>query len=106
MPMVRKFAYYTFVYIILKSIVITEKAEIPSVRALTEHEMRMSEEFGYSYADRLAQIEEELFAQGQFVRDDSPSYQMARFKQPQLEARDLGHKASIMLEATRFLKEQ
>ena len=40
MPMVRKFAYYTFVYIILKSIVITEKAEIPSVRALTEHEMR------------------------------------------------------------------
>ena len=63
----------------------TENA-IPSTRALTDHEMRMSEDVGYSYVDRLAQLEEDLYAQGQFVREGSHLHSMAKFKKPQARA--------------------
>lgn len=66
----------------------------------------MSEEAGYSYVDRLAQLEEDLYAQGQFVKEGSPFYKMAQFKKPMPEAQELGRKAAIMLEATRYLKAQ
>ena len=76
------------------------------MRSLTNNEMRMSEDAGYSYVDRLAQLEEDLYAQGQFVKEGSPFFRMAQFKQPAQEARELGHKAARMMEATRFLQEQ
>lgn len=81
--------------------------DVPFIEDLTDHEvMRMSEEAGYSYVDRLAQLEEDLYAQGQFVREDSPFFRMAQFKRPQREAQELGRKATRMLEATRFLMKQ
>ncbi len=106
--MVSKFYYYLIDNFLLDSkfwIWITENAA-PSLRALTDLEMRMSEEAGYSYVDRLTQLEEDLYAQGQYVKQGSPFYQMAQFKKPQEEARELGRKAARMLEATRFIKAQ
>ena len=85
---------------------ITTEDEEPFLREFTENEMRMSEEAGYSYVDRLAQLEEDLFAQGQYVKEDSPYYRMSQFKKPQPEAQDLSRKALLMLEAARFLKAQ
>ena len=76
------------------------------VRALSDEEMRMSEEAGYSYVDRLSQLEDELYAQGHYVKSDSPFYSMAQFKRANPEARELGQKALRMLEATRFLKNE
>ena len=66
----------------------------------------MSEEAGYSYVDRLTQLEEDLFAQGQYIKEDSPFYRMSQFKKPQPEAMELSRKALLMLEAARFLKTQ
>jgi len=76
------------------------------LRSLTDHEMRMSEEAGHSYVDRLAQLEEELLRQGQYVQSESPFYSMARFKRANPEARELGQKALRMLEATRYLSNE
>ncbi len=64
----------------------------------------MSREAGYSYVDRLAQLEEDLYAQGQYVKEGSPFYRMAQFKKPSPTARELSRKAGRMLEATRYLK--
>ena len=75
-------------------------------RYLTDDHMRMSEEAGYSYVDRLTQLEEELYAQGHYVQSDSPFYSMAQFKKANPEARELGQKALRMLEATRFLSNE
>lgn len=71
---------------------------------LADHELKLSEEAGYSYIDRLTQLEEELYAQGQYVKEDSPFYRMAQFKKPMKEAQELSLKATRMLEATKFLK--
>ena len=68
--------------------------------------MKLSQEAGYSYVDRLAQLEEDLFAKGQYLKEDSPFYKMALFKRPSQEARELSRKTSRMLAATRYLKEQ
>ena len=69
--------------------------------------MRMSQEAGYSYVNRLTQLEEDLFAQGQYViKEDSPFYRMSQFKRPNPEAQELPRKAARMLEATRYLKAQ
>ena len=75
-----------------------------TVRSISEAEMRMSEEAGYSYVDRLSQMEEELFAQGHYVKEGSPFYRMAQFKKANPETRELGQKALRQLEATKFLK--
>ena len=66
----------------------------------------MSEQAGYSYVDRLTQLEEELYAQGQFIGEDSPLYRMSKFKQPSPQAMELSAKAVRMLEATKFLKNE
>ena len=66
--------------------------------------MRMSEEAGYSYVDRLSQMEEELFAQGHYVKEGSPFDRMTQFKKANPETRELGQKALRQLEATKFLK--
>lgn len=66
----------------------------------------MSQQAGHSYVDRLTQLEEELYAQGQYIKEDSPFYKMAQFKKPMPEALKLAHKAARMLEATRYLKAQ
>lgn len=85
--------------------VITED-EQPFLREFSDDEMRMSEEAGYSYVDRLTQLEEDLFAQGQYVKEDSPFYRMSQFKKPQPEAQELSRKSLLMLEAARYLKAQ
>ena len=59
--------------------------------------MRMSEQVGYSYADQLAQLEEDLYAQGQYVQEGSPFFKMAQFKQPAPEAQELARKATRYL---------
>lgn len=66
--------------------------------------MRMSEQAGYSYVDKLSQLEEDLFAKGQYIKEGSPFYKMAQFKKPSPTARELSRKAGMMLEATRYLK--
>ncbi|XP_046637740.1 chorion peroxidase-like [Daphnia pulicaria] len=65
---------------------------VPSVRKLTQDEMRMSREAGYSC--------------GQYVKEDSPFYRMSQFKRPNPEAQELSRKAVRMLEATRYLRAQ
>ena len=57
----------------------------------------MSEAAGYSYVDRLTQLEEDLFAQGQYIKEEShPFYRMSQFKKPQPEAQELARKAARM----------
>jgi hypothetical protein len=68
--------------------------------------MRLSEEAGYSYVDRLIQLEDELYAQGHYVKEGSPFYRMAQFKKANPEARELGQKALRQLEAAQFLKKE
>lgn len=66
--------------------------------------MEMSERAGYSYIDKLTQLEEDLYAQGQYVKEGSPFYKMAQFKKPMKEAQELSEKATRMLEAARYLQ--
>ena len=68
--------------------------------------MRLSEEAGLSYVDRLTQLEEELLRDGHYVQSGSPFYSMAQFKRANPEARELGQKAIRMLESTRFIKNE
>ena len=77
-----------------------------SLHSLSDHHKEMSERAGYSYVDKLEQLEEDLFSRGQYVTEDSPLYRMAQFKKPSPEARELSMKATRMLEATRYLKSQ
>lgn len=46
---------------------------------------------GYSYVDRLTQLEEDLIAQGLYVPEgkDEPLSRMAQFKKPSKEAMEL-----------------
>jgi len=52
----------------------------PSLRSLTDYELRMGEEAGYSYVDRLTQLEEDLIARGMFIPEGSQLSRMAKFK--------------------------
>jgi len=56
--------------------------------------------------DRLAQLEEDLYAQGVYVKEGCPMSRMAKFKQPNKEAIKLGQQSMQLIEATRFLKNQ
>nr|CAH0110806.1 unnamed protein product [Daphnia galeata] len=77
----------------------------PFVLHFTDNETQMSEAAGYSYVDRLTQLEEDLFAQGQYIKEEShPFYRMPQFKKPQPEAQELARKAARMLEAAQYLK--
>lgn len=67
----------------------------------------MSEKVGYTYVDRLAQLEEELQAKSHYTsKETSPFHRMAKSRKPSAKARELSHKAVRMLEATRYLKAQ
>ena len=57
-----------------------------------------------SYVDRLTQLEDELYAQGHYVKEGSPSYRMAQFKKANPALRELGQKALRQLEAAQFFK--
>lgn len=77
-----------------------------SVRSLSKDELRMSEQMGYSYVDRLEQLEEDLLAQGVYVKEGSRLFRMSKFKQPSAKALALSKKNMRMIEATRYLKNQ
>ena len=76
------------------------------VRSLTDHELRMAEQVGFSYVDRLTQVEEELFAQGIYVKEGSHMSRMAKFKQPSQKIINLSRKGMQFTETVRFLKNE
>jgi len=92
--------------LLVLSVATFENEASPQLRWLTEHDMKMSEEAGYSYLDRLSQLEDELLRDGHYVKSASPFFSMAQFKRANPEAQELGKKALRMLEATRFLKSE
>ena len=73
---------------------------------MSNAELRMVEEVGYSYEDRITQMEEELYTQGVYVKEGSHMSRMAKFKQPSQEVIELGQKSMQLIETTRFLKNQ
>ncbi len=64
----------------------------------------MAEEVGHSYVDRIMQMEEDLYAQGVYVKEGSHMSRMAKFKQPSQEVIELGQKTMQLIETTLFLK--
>ena len=66
----------------------------------------MAEEAGYSYVDRLAQLEEELFAKGIYVKEGSHPYRMSKFKQPSQQVIDASRSNMRFIETIRFLKNE
>lgn len=66
----------------------------------------MAEEAGYSYVDRLTQLEEELYSKGVNVRKGSNSYLMSKFKQPSKEVIDASWNNMKFIEKFRFLKKE
>jgi len=68
--------------------------------------MRMAKEVGYSYVDRLAQLEEDMYAQGIHVKEGSPMSMMAKFKRPTQEVIDLSRRNLRFVETVRFLKNE
>lgn len=63
-------------------------------------------EAGYSYLDKLSQLEEDLYAQGHYPRKDTPFYSMAQFKMPREEARLRAQQSLRMIAASKYLKER
>lgn len=78
----------------------------PFLRSLSHDEMRMAKDAGYSYVDRLAQLEEDMYAQGLHVKEDSPMSMMAKFKRPTQEVIDLSRRNLRFVETVRFLKNE
>ena len=78
----------------------------PSLRSPTDRELRLADQAGFSYVDRLAQLEEELYAQGVYVKEGSHMAKMAKFKQPSKEAIEMGQRSMQLIQATRFLKNE
>ena len=68
--------------------------------------MREAEDAGYSYVDRLAQLEEELYAQGIYVKEGSHPHRMSKFKQPSQEVIELSRSNMRFIETVRFLKKE
>ena len=66
----------------------------------------MAEDAGYSYVDRLAQLEEELYAKGIYVKEGSHPYRMSKFKQPSQQVIDLSRNNMRFIETVRFLKKE
>jgi hypothetical protein len=63
-------------------------------------------ESGYSYIDKLEQLESELLANEIYVGENSPLYKMAKFKRSSPKAIDISRQALQMLEVTRTLKSE
>ena len=66
----------------------------------------MAEDAGYSYVDRLTQLEEELYAQGIYVKEGSHPYRMSKFKQPSQQVIDASRSNMRFIETIRFLKNE
>ena len=66
----------------------------------------MAKEAGYSYVDRLTQLEEDLYAQGIRVKEGSPMSTMAKFKRPSQDVIDLSRKNMRFVETVRYLKNE
>ncbi len=71
---------------------------------LSHTELERSVEAGFSYADKLARIEDDLISKGIFVDSKSPFHRMAKFKKPNPEAMELSAKGQFLLEMTRSLQ--
>ena len=63
-------------------------------------------ETGYSYVDKLDQIENELLANEVYIGESSPFYKMAQFKKAAPASREISRQALQLLEVSRSLKEQ
>jgi len=63
-------------------------------------------ETGYSYVDKLDQIENELLANEVYIGESSPFYKMAQFKKAAPAVREISRQALHLLEVSRSLKEQ
>jgi len=77
-----------------------------SLRLLTQDERQVAKEAGYSYVDRLAQLEEDLYAQGFHVKEGSPMSMMAKFKRPSQDVIDLSRNNIRFIEIVRHLKNE
>ena len=78
-----------------------------SAEALTDHQLRLAQAAGHSYVDELAQIEEDLLAQGIYVKEDSTiASMMHRFKKPSRKALEMAHKSALNVGATRFIRSE
>ena len=71
---------------------------------LSHGELERSVQDGFSYADKLSRIEDDLIAKGIYVDSKSPFYRMAKFKKPNPEAMDLSVRGHFLLEMTRSLQ--
>ena len=63
-------------------------------------------ETGYSYVDKLDQIENELLANEVYIGESSPFYKKAQFKKAAPASREISRQALQLLEVSRSLKEQ
>jgi len=77
-----------------------------SLRSLSQNEREIVKEAGYSYVDRLSQLEEDLYAKGFHVKEGSPMSSMAKFKRPSKEVIDLSKKNVQFVETVRILKNE
>lgn len=75
-----------------------------SLRPLSQSERIMAKEAGFSYVDRLVQLEEDLYAKGIHVKEGSPNSMMAKFKRPSQEVIDLSRMNMGFMETVRILK--
>ncbi len=72
--------------------------------SLSKGALMRSLEPGYSYIDKLEQLESELLANEIYVGENSPLYKMAKFKRSSPQAIGISRQALQMLEVTRALK--
>jgi len=77
-----------------------------SLRLLTKDERMVAKEAGYSYVDRLTQLEEDLYARGFHVKEGSPMSMMAKFKRPSQDIIDLSRTNMRFVETVRYLKNE
>ena len=66
----------------------------------------VAKEAGYSYVDRLTQLEEDLYARGFHVKEGSPMSMMAKFKRPSQDVIDLSRTNMRFLETVRYFKNE
>lgn len=90
----------------VESILLPVNEDGASLRQLTQDERNVAKEAGYSYVDRLTQLEEDLYAQGFHVKEGSPMSMMAKFKRPSQDVIDLSRTNMRFIETIRYLKNE
>ena len=83
-----------------------EPYDVKSFSSLSEEAMMRSLEAGYSYIDRLDQIEADLLARQAPISERSSAYKMSQFKKFDPEALEYARKGQQLIEMTRSLKEE